>query len=106
MLENHEKSSRLIKKVYNALGLYRLVIFLKTLDTIANVKDYELLPSLGYINSVNMLDTQRINKAVNFLMENYSQEIKIEEITILINMNKSSFCRYYKSRTHKTVPSF
>lgn len=104
--KNYEKITALIKEVYNASGLDRLVLFLKTLDTIANVQDYELLSSPGYINSVNQIDTHRINKVVNYLMENYTQELKLEEIAILINMNKSSFCRYFKSRTNKTCSQF
>lgn len=104
--KNHGKISRLIKNVNSASGLDRLVLFFKTLDAIGNVKEYELLSTPGYANSVNLLDTQRINKVVNFLMSNYTRDIKIEEIAILINMNKSSFCRYFKSRTHKTCSQF
>ena len=48
----------------------------------------------------------QLSKVVNFLMANYTRDIKIEEIAILINMNKSSFCRYFKSRTHKTCTQF
>lgn len=104
--KDHGKISRLIKSVNSASGVDRLVLFFKTLDAIGDVKEYELLSTPGYVNSVNLLDTQRINKVVNFLMANYTRDIKIEEIAILINMNKSSFCRYFKSRTHKTCTQF
>jgi AraC-like DNA-binding protein len=104
--KEHRELSGLIKKVYNASGIDRLVLFLKTLDTFANAQEYELLSTPGYINSVNLLDTQRINKVVNFLMEHYTQEIDLEKIARLVNLNKSSFCRYFKARTHKTCSQF
>lgn len=104
--ENQKEFSGLIKKVYLASGLDRLILFLKTLEAFANAREYQLLSSLGYIGSVNLSDTERINKVVNFLMENYNRNIETEEISNLVNMNKSSFCRYFKSRTHKTCSHF
>jgi AraC-like DNA-binding protein len=101
-----KKISELIKKVYRSSGIDRLILFFKTLDTIANTSDYELLSSPGYIISFNLADSERINKIMNFIMENYAQEIKLEEIAGLVNLNKSSFCRYFKYRTHKTFSQF
>lgn len=98
--------SELIKAVYNSAGVERLILFFKTLEEIANITDYQLLSSLGYANSVTTADTERINKVMNFLMDNYTQEIKLEEIAGLVSLNKSSFCRYFKSRTHKTCSQF
>lgn len=99
---DHKEISGLIKQVYHSTGIERLSIFLKTLDKIASTKDYELLSSPGYANSVNMNDTDRINKVMNFLMKNYNRDIKIEEVAELVNLSKASFCRYFKSRTNKT----
>ena len=43
---------------------------------------------------------------MNFLMDNYTRDINTDEIAKLVNMNKSSFCRYFKARTHKTCSHF
>jgi len=98
--------SELIKKVYSSSGIDRLILFLKTLDAFANSKDFELLSSPGYTNSFNVADTERINKVMTYLMENYTQEIKLKEIASMVSLNKSSFCRYFKYRTHKTCSQF
>ena len=103
---DHTKISELIKAVYNSSGIERLIQFLKTLETIASTTDYDLLSSPGYPNSFNIADSERINKVMNFIMDNYSSEIKLEEIADLVNLNKSSFCRYFKYRTHKTCSQF
>jgi AraC-like DNA-binding protein len=104
--ESHREISGLIRKVYHASGIDRLVLFLETLDAFAHAQDYELLSGPGYINSVNLSDAQRINKVINFLLEHYAQDINMEEIARLVNLNKSSFCRYFKARTHKTCTRF
>jgi len=101
-----KKISKSIKAVYNSSGIERLILFLKTLEALANTTDYELLSSIGYANSITTADTERINKVMSFIMANYTQEINLEELAALVNLNKSSFCRYFKSRTHKTCSQF
>lgn len=103
---DHTKIVELIKNVYNSSGLDRLVYFLKVLDTIAKTEDYELLSRQGFTNSLNNADSERINQVMNFLMENYTRDIQLDEVAALVNLNKSSFCRYFKYRTHKTCSQF
>ncbi|WP_333862704.1 AraC family transcriptional regulator [Chitinophaga sp.] len=99
---DHAGIAELIKNTYRASGIERLNLFLQTLDSIANTKDYELLSSPGYANTVNDTDTERINKVMNFLMKNFNRDVTIEETAALVNLSKASFCRYFKSRTNKT----
>jgi AraC-like DNA-binding protein len=104
--KDHQKIVDLIKNVYVSIGFDRMVLFLKTLDVIARTNDYELLSNQGFTNSLNNTDSERIDKVMNFLMENYVRDIQLEEVSELLNMNKSSFCRYFKYRTHKTCSQF
>ena len=62
--------------------------------------------SSGYITSVNTSDTERINVVMNYIMQHYANDIKVEEIASLSNLTVSSFCRYFKSRTQKTFSEF
>jgi transcriptional regulator GlxA family with amidase domain len=39
-------------------------------------------------------------------MKNFRDEVKLEEIAEIANMSSTSFCRYFKSRTNKTVFEF
>ncbi len=101
-----KKISGLIKAVYNASGLDRLILFLKTLDALAHAKSYQLLSSVGYAEPATTEDTERLNKIMNFTMERYHQKINLHEVADLVNLTKPSFCRYFKSRTHKTYSQF
>lgn len=104
--KDHKKISELVKEVVNSTDINKLILFLKTLDAIAKTEEYELLSSPGFVNTMNSLDTERLNKVMNFITDNYTEEINIEEIADLANLSKSSFCRYFKSRTHKTFSQF
>jgi len=103
---DQKKISELIKAVYNSAGIDRLILFLKTLEAIANATEIELLAGIGYTNSISNRDTERINKVMSYFMENYTQEFKLDEIAALVNLNQSSFCRYFKNKTHKTCSQF
>ncbi|MCO5241091.1 MAG: AraC family transcriptional regulator [Chitinophagaceae bacterium] len=103
---DHRKISGLVKDVVSATGMDRLLLFLKTLEIIAHTKDYELLSSAGYTSTVNTSDTERINVVMNYIMQHYADDIKVEEIASLSNLTVSSFCRYFKSRTQKTFSEF
>ncbi len=104
--KDHKKISELVKEVFNSTGVDRLILFLKTLDAIAKTEDFQLLSSLGYVNNMKSLDTERLNKVVDFIMCKYSEEINIDEVASLANLTKASFCRYFKHRTHKTFSQF
>ncbi len=92
----------LVRKVYSSTGLERLIYFLQTLNALSNAREYELLSTPGYSNSINLADTERINTVMDFILENFDEEICLDEAASLVHMNKSSFCRYFKYKTHKT----
>lgn len=104
--KDRKEISELIKAVYNSSGIERINLFLKTLDALANLRDFELLASPGYVNSINYTDTDRINKVMDFIMKNYARDIHLHELSKLVNLSKTSFCRYFKLRTNKTYSEF
>lgn len=98
--------SNLIKKVCNSSGMNQLIYFLQTLVALTEARDYTLLSGSGYSSGVNGHDTERIDKVISFMMKNYAREIELDEVSKLIFLNKSSFCRYFKLRTKKTFSQF
>lgn len=104
--KEHQKISELVKETVLSSGVDRLILFLKTLDTISATNEYELLSSPGYTNCDSTGDAERINTVMNFIIKNYAQEINIADIARVANLTESSFCRYFKARTHKTFSQF
>jgi AraC-like DNA-binding protein len=104
--KDHSKISSLIKSVYNSSGFDRLILFLQTLNVFAKAESYTLLSSPGFICSVDASEYERINKIMSYLMDNYRKEFLLDEIADMVNLSKTSFCRYFKKRTHKTCNQF
>ena len=43
---------------------------------------------------------------MDFIISNYARQIRLDELADMANLNKPSFCRYFKSVTHKTYTQF
>lgn len=100
------KIGQLIKSVYHAVGLNRLICFLQLLDALASIKEFDLLSTSYYAQNIHRFETDRLNKVIDFMMENYRNDIDLDQLASIAEMNKASFCRYFKSRVHKTCMQF
>lgn len=80
----------------------RIINLLYILDLISKSNDYTLLSSISYNNNKTK-NNYRINIVLNYLMDHYNEEIKLETVASLINMNKNAFCRFFKKSTQKNL---
>ena len=84
----------------------KLINLLSALELIAASKEYELISSSGFNPEVNQVDQSRINTIFEYTFSNYHRKVVLEDVAAIINMGKHSFCRYFKSHTHKTYSQF
>ncbi|AOM75905.1 AraC family transcriptional regulator [Pedobacter steynii] len=87
-------------------GLKRIIHLLSILDLLSETKEYKCLSSVGYTNPHNQKDVQRIDKIYNYVMNNFTQNISLDETAAMANMTTASFCKYFKGRTQKTFTHF
>ncbi|MFW5700724.1 MAG: helix-turn-helix domain-containing protein, partial [Cyclobacteriaceae bacterium] len=88
-------------------GAARLWMLLDVLTTLSsNNEDLIPLSSLGFYSNLNEAENQRMNTIYSYLAKNYQREISLQEISQLANMSPTSFCRFFKSRTNKTLFRF
>ena len=95
-----------IHQINNISGLNRLLLLVDTLEQIANSEDLSFISSPGYHKPKRAIDGQKINDVFDFMLANYSREIKLEEIAEIANMSSTAFCRYFKHHTRKTYSRF
>jgi len=104
-LEIHGKTKRsIIRKLHEINeenGMRRILSLLSILVELSESKDLKPLLS----NSLTLRrssDTEKINKIFDFIQQNYTQEIYVEEVASLLNMSAASFSRYFRHHTLKT----
>jgi AraC-like DNA-binding protein len=95
-----------IKEILKTNGFYKIIYLFEVLNILASAKDYQLLSSPGYKSEQDKEDNDRIDKVYRYILDNYLEKVELEEAASLINMNKSTFCHFFKKRTRKNFIGF
>lgn len=98
--------TRFIRSSVNDVGVRKVTNLLTLLELMATSTGYELLASVGFTNSVNSEDFERFNKVYKFLVKNFATSIRLEEVSTLVGLTPTAFCRYFKERTKKTFVEY
>lgn len=98
--------TRFIRSSVNDVGVRKVTNLLTLLELMATSTEYELLASVGFTNSVNSEDFERFNKVYKFLVKNFATSIRLEEVSTLVGLTPTAFCRYFIQRTKKTFVEY
>jgi AraC-like DNA-binding protein len=64
------------------------------------------IASYGYVNNYKVSETERMQKVHNYVLQHFSQEIRLGDVASLAGMSEAAFCRYFKARANKTFIDF
>lgn len=95
-----------IEQLPDSKGTMRIINLLHLLDLMANFKQKRYLGSLHFCQSVSITMDQRMEKILTYLSNHYKEDIDLNEVSSLIAMNSSSFCRYFKEKSGKTFTEY
>jgi AraC-like DNA-binding protein len=96
------KLEPLMEKLLVSSGFERISILLEILNQISISQEIKSLSSIGYTKFSPHEDTTRIDRVFEFMLQNYTKDISLNQIAELVNMSVSAFCKFYKKRTGKT----
>lgn len=84
-------------------GFHQISGLLDLLQELAVSPQRRTLASLHYYEKFPTLGNKRIDKIISFINNNYTRNLKLNEIAGMASMNSSAFCRYFKENTGKTL---
>jgi len=87
-------------------GLERFVEFAALLCILNRCEDYRLLSSDQAAGLGVGSDRSTINKIVEYVNENYAEQISVPEVASLVNMSESTFSRYFSKATDSSFSAF
>ncbi|NLR82965.1 AraC family transcriptional regulator [Chitinophaga eiseniae] len=93
----------ILQQMLNVKGLARLAYMIQLLSVLTHSKDSRLLAS-PYFNLVETsTEGQKISQVFDYIYKNFRNDITLQEVAGIIPMCTSSFCRFFKQRTNKTL---
>jgi AraC-like DNA-binding protein len=95
--------------MHSLLGLskeknsFKLLIgLLEVLQRLASSNEYVLLDQNRVIAERSIAEQERINPVIAYLVENFREQVSLNEAASIANMTSNAFCKYFKKTTRKT----
>ncbi|MFD2916889.1 AraC family transcriptional regulator [Psychroserpens luteus] len=100
--ETKRRLGKKIQKLDEVEGFERILLLLKILKKLAEVKDYEILNANGFVFETELQDSGKIDIIYKHINNNFQKHISLDEISDKVSMTVPAFCRYFKKSTGKT----
>lgn len=97
---------QMMKDLVKCKGIESIVQLLRILETLAHSRDCFPIVQADYTNLNKESEKDRMSQVYEFVMDNFQQKIRLEEVSSLANMTVSSFSRYFTSRMNKSFSDF
>lgn len=103
--DTREKIKRHMLDMLSSGNIERLTGLLQIFGLLMDSKDLQPM-SMDEISGVNVYDSFKMNKVLEYAMLHYKEEISVAKAAEITNLSESAFCRYFKSRTQKSFLGF
>jgi AraC-like DNA-binding protein len=96
----------LMRQLVTAKNSERIILLLQILHTIAESEQTKPICSEGLTFQYSASEAERLNTIYQYILNNFSKEISLEQIAKVAHLTPNGFCRYFKSRIKKTFSRF
>jgi AraC-like DNA-binding protein len=89
-------------------GVDQITSFLQLLKEMSEVTSRQAISASSTSGVVNgaPCDASRIDKIISYLNKHYTRRIGLDEIASFAAMNPAAFCRFFKSKTGKSLKTY
>ncbi len=101
-----DKVAALMAEIYGQEGIDRVISLLRIFEGLCQSKECRTLCSPGFTAYLDEFASERINKAYQYVFENFAEQLDHEEIARQAGMSLSAFCHYFKRVTGHTLSEF
>ncbi|ARV16517.1 AraC family transcriptional regulator [Polaribacter sp. SA4-12] len=97
---------RKIKIISTLNGVEKIIGMIGILKDLAYCDTYELLASKGFINSFNKESHRNLDKAYEYIFNNFKTQMSLIDVAKIACMNPSSFSRLFKKVNGKSFSEY
>lgn len=100
--KTRDRVQKKMRKMHEEKSFRRLLMLLDILYDLSQSDEFEYLSTEGCPTTVKRKEFERVQILFNYIHENYQNELVLDEAAKLLNLAKSSFCKFVKRKTKKT----
>ena len=104
--ETRDCIREMMKTMLTQKGFDGVLSLLQILNMLSTSKQLKFINKKGYLNTVSDSDSNRMSTIHSYILNNYKDAIRLENVARLANLSPTSFSRYFKARTNKTFSDF
>ena len=102
-----------IMKVYHRLdslsaekdSFQQFIVCLQLLHDLSGF-DYKVLSSSSFARASGVRESRRVRKVKDYINEHYAEPLSLDLLSSLVGMSPSSFSRFFKQHTSRTLSSY
>jgi AraC-like DNA-binding protein len=87
-------------------GFYAVTTFLSLLYELSLSKDSRTLSSSAFAKIQPHADSRRVQMVHDYLMQHYTEEIRLPQLAALVGMSEVAFSRFFSLRTGKNLTDY
>ena len=95
-----------INKLEKLSGVDKAVCFIQLLNLLAVHQNFDLLSSVGFVDSFKMSGEKNLGEVYEFIIKNFKENISLNDVAKVANMNPSAFSRFFKRVNRKTYSEY
>lgn len=98
---------RRMREIGNASGTQRLCMFLELMDMLGRATpDWKILSRYAPAAGVHTALSKKLQVAISHIYAHYTEDVHLEAVAGLVNMEPSTFSRFFKKQTGHTFSRF
>ncbi len=101
-----ERIKPYIKALADAQEEDKMIGLIQVLKIFATENNFQHLSSENFSLKISSKGEDRTQKVIDYISENYTKDITLDDLAAVAYMTTNSFCRYFKNRTGKTAFQF
>lgn len=101
-----EKIVELLKESHKLDGADQFLLLMTLFNLMSRTREYQILSSTGFIEPYHKEGNEPVQKAIDFILHNFSNDITIREMLDITNMSNTTFCIAFKRITRMTFKEY
>ncbi len=105
LLSHTKQVGSIMNEITVVSKLSRIILFLKLLSILCNAEKRHLT-NFKYPKESGHLVGERMQVIFDYVLHNFHQQIKLQNVSSLIYMTPNAFCKFFKQHTNKSFFQF